>query len=135
MPGETDTNMTPTQDEEESRRQLDETTTQLASQQGLGRILEQREELYRTVLESLAEGLLITNAESRIIYANGQLEAITGYSRNELLGMVSYELLLSPENWPAMRKRLEERLAGKSDTYEHEITRKDGSRQWIQVRA
>src|SRR5690349_14614288 len=135
MPGETDTNMTPTQDAEESRRQLDETTTQLASQKGLDRILGQREELYRTVLESLAEGLLITNAESRIIYANSQLEEITGYTRDELLGMVSYEVLHPSEHWPVMRRRLEERLAGKSETYEHEIFRKDGSRQWILVRA
>jgi PAS domain S-box-containing protein len=135
MPGETNMDTTPTRDAEESRRQLDETKTQLARQKGLDRILGQREELYRTVLESLAEGLLIRNAESRIVYANSQLDAITGYPKDELLGMVSYELLHPPEHWPGMRKRLEERLAGKSESYEHEILRKDGSRQWIQVRA
>jgi PAS domain S-box-containing protein len=135
MPGKTDTEMVPNQDAAELSRQLAETSAQLASGKGLDRILGQREELYRTVLESLAEGLLITNAESRIIYANSRLEKITGYAREELINMVSYELLHPPEQWPAMRQRLEERLAGKSEDYEHEILRKDGSRQWIQVRA
>src|SRR5581483_11578040 len=103
--------------------------------QGWEANLAHREEFFRTILESLAEGLLITDDESRIIYANSRMGEITGYPKEELIGKISYELLLSKEQWPTMRKRLEERLSGRSETYEHEITRRDGGTHWIQVRA
>jgi PAS domain S-box-containing protein len=104
-------------------------------QQALQRVLAEREDFYRSVIESLAEGVLITNSESRVIFANHQLEEITGYSRDEIMGQISYRLLSPPENWPAMEARLKERLAGKADSYEHELVRKDGTRQWVRVKA
>jgi PAS domain S-box-containing protein len=92
-----------------------------------------REEFFRTVLESLAEGVLITDEQSRIIYGNGRLSDLTGYSKDELIGRTSYELLLPPEEWPNQRRRLKERLSGKSEMYEHQIIRKQGERHWVLV--
>ncbi len=117
------------------RRRVAEMETLLKSQKQLEQILSQREELYRTVLESLSEGILITNHESRIIYANTRLEEITGYTKNEIIGQVSYKLLLAPSDWPLMERRLQERLSGKEACYEHELHRKDGGRHWVQVTA
>ncbi|MGN6556096.1 MAG: PAS domain-containing protein, partial [Verrucomicrobiota bacterium] len=71
----------------------------------------EREEFFRTVLESLGEGLLITDEQSRIIYANTQLSELTGYSKDELIGRTSFELLLPREEWPTQRRRLGERLS------------------------
>jgi transcriptional regulator with GAF, ATPase, and Fis domain len=51
------------------------------------------------------------------------------------MGAVSYELLSPKAEWPAMRRRLKERLAGKEETYELEHIRKDGERHWVSVRA
>jgi PAS domain S-box-containing protein len=92
-----------------------------------------REEFFRTVLESLAEGLLITDDQSRILYSNSQLADLTGYSKDELLGRTSFEVLLEPGEWPSQKRRLKERLAGKSEVYEHQIIRKDGERHWVRV--
>src|SRR6185436_3852587 len=93
------------------------------------------EEFYRSILESLGEGILITDRESRILYANSRIECLTGRPRGELLGAISYELLSPKEEWPAMRRRLKERLAGKEDAYELEHVRNDGGRHWVSVRA
>src|SRR5215468_9384414 len=98
----------------------------LAKTQGLSRRLHEREEFYRSFLESLGEGVIITDRESRILYANSRIECLTGYPRSELIGAVSYELILPKEEWPAMRRRLKERLAGKEESYEYEHVRKDG---------
>jgi len=92
-----------------------------------------REEFYRTILDSLAEALIITDRDSRIVYANSRSEEITGYTPQELLGRVSYELLSPRKNWDKMRRRLRERLAGAEEGYEHELIRKDGSTIWIRV--
>src|ERR1044071_7305086 len=94
-----------------------------------------REEFYRSILESLAEGVIITDRESRILYANSRIECLSGHTRAELIGAVSYELLSPKKEWPAMRRRLKERLAGKEESYEVEHIRKDGERHWVSVRA
>src|SRR5437762_10609480 len=107
----------------------------LARTQDLSRRLQEREEFYRSILESLGEGLVITDRESRILYVNSRIECLTDYPRAELVGAVSYELLTPKEEWPAMRRRLKERLAGKEENYEHEHIRKDGQRHWVAVRA
>src|ERR1051325_3490043 len=107
----------------------------LARTQRLSRRLQEREEFYRSFLESLNEGVIITDRESRILYANSRIECLTGYPRSELLGAVSYELLTPKQEWPAMRRRLKNRLAGKEETYEYEHVCKDGERHWVSVRA
>jgi PAS domain S-box-containing protein len=107
----------------------------LARTQDLSRRLQEREEFYRSILESLGEGVIITDRESRILYVNSQTECLTGRSRSELIGAVSYELLSPKAEWPAMRRRLKERLAGKEESYEIEHIRKDGEHHWVSVRA
>lgn len=107
----------------------------LAGGRPAGRGLQEREEFYRSILESLGEGVIITDRESRILYANSRIECLTGRPRAELLGAVSYELLSPREEWPAMRRRLQERLAGREESYEIEQIRADGQRHWISVRA
>src|SRR5215510_10540830 len=107
----------------------------LARPQDLSRRLHEREEFYRSILESLGEGVIITDRDSRILYVNSCIERLTGYSRAELIGAVSYELLTPKEEWPAMRRRLKERLAGKEETYEHEHIRNNGERHWVSVSA
>ena len=105
------------------------------NQRALTGALSQREEFYRAVLDSLAEGVLITNADSRIIYSNAGVTALSGYSREELVGRISYEVLSPRANWPKMRHRLRERLTGRTEFYEHELVCQDGSIRWIAVRA
>src|SRR5687767_6025257 len=94
-----------------------------------------REEFYRSILESLGEGVIITDRESRILYANSRVECLTGHPRSKLIGAISYELLAPKEEWPRMRRRLKERLAGKEESYDHEFVRADGQRHWVSVRA
>ena len=101
----------------------------------LANLFTQREEFYRTVLDSLGEGVIITDAQSRILYANHKMEELTGRSKAELIGSISYEMLAPKRNWPTMQRRLKERLSGKEELYEHELVRKDGSISWIQVKA
>lgn len=102
---------------------------------GKSRDATRREEFYRSILENLGEGVIITDRESRILYANSRVECFTGRPREELIGEVSYELLVPKEEWPTARRRLKDRLAGKEESYDHEIVRSNGDRHWISVRA
>lgn len=105
------------------------------SEAALGQVLERGEDFYRSVLDSLSEGVIITDTASRVLSANRVMEELTGWKQEELVGRISYEVLALPEQWPAMRQRLGQRLAGQDEVYENEFLRKDGSRHWILVRA
>ena len=107
----------------------------LARSRDMNRQLQEREEFYRSFLESLGEGVIITDRDSRVLYANSRVECFTGFPRTELIGKISYEVLAPKEEWPTMRRRLKERLAGKEESYEYEHVRKDGQRHWVAVRA
>ena len=109
--------------------------THRAGATDIATIYGEREEFHRTILDSLAEGVIITDAESRILYANARMQAISGYAPDALLGRISYEVLSPRKNWDRMRRRLQERLAGSEEDYEHELIRKDGTMTWIRVEA
>jgi PAS domain S-box-containing protein len=87
-----------------------------------------REAFYQTVLESLAEGVIITDADNRIFYANGVVSDITGYRPEELLGS-------------DMRQVFTGLVTAGSDNdqtcancAEVELKRKDGQMGWVYLR-
>jgi diguanylate cyclase (GGDEF)-like protein/PAS domain S-box-containing protein len=90
------------------------------------------ERRFRTVVESIDQGLLITDEGDRIVYANSRAARITGYAPEELVGRVGYEILVPVEERPAFLARMAERLAGAEDRYELALVRKDGTRVWTE---
>jgi PAS domain S-box-containing protein len=102
--------------------QLDITEQKLAQEE-----LRSSEARFRSVVESMGEGLLITDADDVITYANPRMMELTGYTEEEMLGRPAYELLLPPERWPDMVERNRERMAGFDERYEIRLKRKDGS--------
>jgi two-component system, cell cycle sensor histidine kinase and response regulator CckA len=95
--------------------------------------LRSSEERFRTVVESLGEGILITDLDDRILYTNSRNCEITGYTRDELIGRVGYDLLLAPEEREPLRQRNAERAEGTAGRYAMQQVRPDGTRYWVEV--
>ncbi|MCZ2155955.1 MAG: sigma 54-interacting transcriptional regulator [Bryobacterales bacterium] len=95
----------------------------------------EREEFYRSVLDSLEDGVIITDGDDRILYVNARLRDISGYAPEELIGRIGYEVLAPRKDWSRMRERLTERLSGVGEHYDIELLRKDGRITWIEVAA
>jgi PAS domain S-box-containing protein len=95
--------------------------------------LRQSETRFRTVVQSLGEGLLITDLNDVVLYANPRMSDLSGYPIEELLGRRAYELLLPEEKWPEMLDRNEQRASGEPECYEVRLRRKDGSCFWAEV--
>ncbi len=91
------------------------------------------EELYRTVVESMAEGLLITDIDDTIIFSNKRMGEITGYQVYEMIGKKGYELFLEPKDRNLILEKNKMRASNSSDTYEIQMRKKDGSRWWARV--
>lgn len=90
---------------------------------------------YLNLAESMDDAVLITDQEDIILFANSAVETITGYSPAEITGKSSHITLTDSVNWPAYKKRLADRLSGKSDEYFAYINKKDGTRIRIYVKA
>ena len=91
--------------------------------------VEDRDSFYRTILESLAEGVIITDPENRIFYANGVVQDITGYRPEEMLGADLHQLLFTDT------PRRVDPEQDCSECSEVELRRKDGHMGWVYVRA
>ena len=67
--------------------------------------LEESEQRFRRLVETMSEGLIILDDEGRIIYVNKRLEHISGFSKEELLGQ-DVQAFLSPETSKMIGRRL-----------------------------
>ncbi|HKB69901.1 MAG TPA: EAL domain-containing protein [Thermoanaerobaculia bacterium] len=97
--------------------------------------LRDSEERHRAVVETLNEGLLITDGADRILFSNERMAAMTGYAVPEMVGRPASELFLAPKDWPAIDARNRRRLRGHSERYEVEMRRQDGTVFFAEVNA
>lgn len=88
-----------------------------------------------TILDNLDEGVIITDGDDRILYVNSRMEDISGYSPDDLVGRIGYEVLAPARYWDRMRERLRERFLGSEENYDIELIRKDNKSSWIHVSA
>jgi PAS domain S-box-containing protein len=97
------------------------------------RPIHQREDFFRRVIESLSDAVVITDPESRILYANHRVKSFFGYDPEEMVGHISYELLVSRREWPEVRSRIQRRMNGENEIYEMQLIEKDGSPHWVRI--
>src|SRR5215831_863741 len=98
--------------------------------------LRESEAKYRTLMESLADGVFVAQ-NGQFVFANDELPAMLGYSLQELIGL-PFAAVIAPEFLPIWDERLAERVAGTAarERYEVQMLRKDGAeRLWVEVRA
>ena len=95
--------------------------------------LREREDFFLRVIESLSEAVIISDPESRIVYANQRVKAFFGYEPSEMVGKISYQLLVPKKDWPAVRKKIKDRLKGENSIYEMQLIEKDGCPHWVRI--
>jgi PAS domain S-box-containing protein len=94
--------------------------------------LQGSEQKYRTLVESISEGLLQVDHDDVIQFVNDRFCEMFGYSREELLGKTGYRLLLPEESWPIIRDKNQARKLGISDVYELQMKKKTGQMIWCE---
>ncbi|RYX81216.1 PAS domain S-box protein [bacterium] len=117
---------------EQARRELERART---NGHRVSDLLERERAHFHSVFEGIGEGLLLTDLEDRVLYANERMLSMSGYSREDVLGRPAYELLLPPEEWPQLHGRNERRAKGEVDVYETRLHRKNGTRFWTLIHA
>lgn len=94
-------------------------------------ILKESEERFRLLAETAAEGIMMTDTNGQIVYANKRMAEILGYSIDELIGHYPWEFVPDVDkedviNW------IERELKGERTVKE---VRKDGKTIWCQLSA
>ena len=112
------------------RRALRESRLQKEYQNAIDS-LRQREEQYRTLVEGMNEGLMLSDNDDTIIFINQQTCNITGFLSEELIGKTCHKTLFDLENGKIILNKNELRQKGIKDIYEIELTRKNSDKIWI----
>ncbi len=97
--------------------------------------LESSEKKYRGLFESLPDGFTLVTMDKKFIDINPAFMAMSGYTREELLGLRYPEI--TPRKWHARQDKMIESQVlnrGYSDVFEKEYIRKDGTVFPIEVR-
>ena len=105
----------------------------ITSRKKAERELIESKEKYQSLFEKMDEGLLLSDKSGKIELVNPQLELITGYSREELLGNNGYDLLHPKTERQRLKDNLIDRKNGKSGRYETKMITKDGREIWVHV--
>lgn len=92
--------------------------------------LRESEEKYRTLVETMNEGILVLNEDHVVTYINEKLCALLGLPKEEILGHSFEEFLLS-ESKPDFMKQQSLRKEGCSDSYEFGLVNKDGEKVFV----
>ena len=81
---------------------------------------------FRSVVESLREGLIITDLNDRIVYVNSRITDLTGHRAEDLDGKQAQDLLFDTENWKDGDSRMTARRERKRTRYDAPLLGKDG---------
>jgi diguanylate cyclase (GGDEF)-like protein/PAS domain S-box-containing protein len=87
----------------------------------------------RTLFTSMNEGLTQVNTGEVIEFVNDRLCELTGYSREEMLGRTTLDLLFDDEGRTLVTKANLERQNGVSGQYETRLKKKSGELIWVLV--
>ena len=88
---------------------------------------------FRLAVETLGEGVVITDAGDVIVYVNSRMAQIYGSDREAMVGRTVEDLLVPDEDRPAYGERMALRMQGVSEQYEVSFRRADGQRFWAEV--
>jgi PAS domain S-box-containing protein len=117
------------------RERAEELRTEVAERKLAVEAQRESERRFQSVVESLGEGIIITDLDDAILYINARMADLTGYTPEEMIGKRAYELFLPESERAKALERVGQRQRGVSERYVVQVRRKDGSQFWCEVSA
>ncbi len=92
------------------------------------------EESYRRIIETSLEGVLITDSNEFITFANNSMVTMLGYSHGDLIGM-NMETIILTEDFQEQIIQIEKRRSGLKARYQSRFKKADGTLVWVEISA
>lgn len=96
--------------------------------------LRRSEEKYRNLIEQAPDAIFVASSDLRVIDLNARASELTGYSREEILQMLTTDFI-PPEDIAAAPFRMRELREGKAVLSERRVRRKDGTLFPVEIHA
>lgn len=96
-------------------------------------LLRESEEKYRTLINTMSEGLMRVDNNDKILFVNDRLCRMFGYEKEELIGKIGYETIIYEPDRYIIKNKNEDRLSDLADKYEIRGKRKSGETFWLSV--
>lgn len=93
------------------------------------------EQRFRSVVESLGEGIIITDCDDKVVYVNSRLLMMLNCTEAEILGKYGNQALFLPVDHAMAQLRTDARNQGQSETYEARLRRSDGTWFFAEINA
>jgi PAS domain S-box-containing protein len=94
--------------------------------------LHESEEKYRIIVETANEGIVKTDAEDVVDYVNKKMVYMLGYTLEECIGRPVWDFI-SDEYRPIIKRNLEKKNRGTSESCELRFIHKNGSHLWTHM--
>lgn len=89
-----------------------------------------QEEKFRNIIAHMNLGLLEVDNNDVILFANQRFKDISGYSLSDLKGKKAAILFFEHNQTKLLKEKQKNRIEGISDSYEVEVTVKNGEKRW-----
>ena len=106
----------------------------ISSRKAVEEALQRSETRFRTLVESIGEGVAAVDVDERFTFINGAAAEMFGVDQSTFLGQ-SLRDFVSDDDWKLVLDQTARRKAGQTGRYELDITRRDGSVRNIIVNA
>ncbi len=94
------------------------------------RKIKQSEQKYRTLIDTMREGIIVLNSKDEIVYVNERILELLGHVQGELIGKTFEKLLFSKEIDEESHLTIQKRTKTKPEQYELQLRRKSGESLW-----
>jgi two-component system NtrC family sensor kinase len=91
------------------------------------RQIQESEEKLRVIIESIPQGVAVSDLNGKIVQVNNAVLQLHGYSRQELIGRSAFTLIAEEDQGRAMNNLKKTFETGRSGTIEYIFNRRDGS--------
>jgi PAS domain S-box-containing protein len=119
---------------EEMEIQLEELRATNDELEKVTNALRESEERYRTIVETAAEGIWISDTDGRTTFVNKRMAEMIGYDPEDMIGKMAYDFM-DEKTRADVRQSLEQRRQGLKDNFERKLICRDGSTVWALVSA
>lgn len=105
----------------------------ITEQKLMEEVLKESESTYRSLLESMGEGIILADNNDHILYVNRKFAEMVKYSKSELIGKIGYNIFVEPRERNRLIAKNTLRETGVSDSYETVFITKEGERMNVVV--
>ncbi len=97
------------------------------------RRIKQSEQKYRTLIDTMREGIIVLNSKDEIVYVNERVLELLGHAQGEIIGRNINKLLFSKEIDEESHTTIEKRVKTIPEQYELQLRKKSGDSLWTWI--